>query len=127
MNILTYIVPVTLALAVLGNWQDWQTGYIVPAARLIGGPWLGISMLVASIIGTTALSNSTILYTTRIPAAMAEDGYLPAWLGKLHARYGTPARAIAVSTVVYCILAKFRVVDLVNIYICCLLYTSRCV
>jgi amino acid transporter len=124
MNILTYIVPVTLALAVLGNWQDWQTGYIVPAARLIGGPWLGISMLVASIIGTAALSNSTILYTTRIPAAMAEDGYLPAWLGKLHARYGTPARAIAVSTVIYCILAKFQVVDLVNIYIWTRIATS---
>src|SRR6202453_455188 len=83
MNILTYILPTTLALAVLGNWQEWRTDYIVPEARLIGGPWLGISMLVASIIGTAALSNSTILYTTRIPAAMAEDGYLPAWLGKI--------------------------------------------
>ena len=81
-------------------------------------------MLIGSIIGTAALSNSTILYTTRIPAAMAEDGYLPAWLGTLHARYGTPARAIAVSTVIYCILAKFRVVDLVNVYIWTRIATS---
>src|ERR1700691_385069 len=73
--------------------------YIVTASRLIGGAWLGIAMLVASIIGTLSLSNSTILYTTRIPATMAEDGYLPKWLGGIHPRFRTPARAIAVSTV----------------------------
>ena len=117
MNILTYIVPISLALAVLGNWQKWETGYIVTASRLVGGEALGVSMLVASIIGTLSLSNSTILYTTRIPATMAEDGYLPASLGKIHDRFGTPARAIAVSTLVYCILAKYPVEDLVNIYI----------
>jgi len=117
MNILTYILPTTLAIAVLGNWQEWQTGYIVTASRRIGGEWLGAAMLVASLIGTLSLSNSTILYTTRIPATMAEDGYLPAWLGKIHSRYRTPARAIAVSCAVYCVLARFNVEDLVNIYI----------
>jgi amino acid transporter len=117
MNILTYILPTTLALAVLGNWQKWDTGYIVTASRLIGGEALGAAMLVASIIGTLSLSNSTILYTTRIPATMAEDGYLPAWLGKIHPRFGTPAHAIGASALVYCLLAKFPVEDLVNIYI----------
>lgn len=124
MNILTYTLPATLALAVLGNWQAWETGYIVTASALIGGHLLGLAMLVASIIGTASLSNSTILYTTRIPATMAEDGYLPAWLGKLHPRYGTPARAIAVSTVVYCLLAGTNVVDLVAIYIWTRIATS---
>jgi len=124
MNILTYTLPATLALAVLGNWQVWDTGYIVTASRLIGGPALGVAMLAASIIGVASLSNGTILYTTRIPAAMAEDGYLPAWLGKIHPRYGTPVRAIAVSTVVYCVLAKFPVTDLVNIYIWTRIATS---
>ncbi len=117
MNVLTYVVPTTLALAALGNWQEWKTDYIVTASRLIGGEWLGAAMLVAAMIGTLSLSNSTILYTTRIPATMAEDGYLPAWLGKIHPRYGTPARAIGVSLVIYCILARYNVEDLVNIYI----------
>jgi amino acid transporter len=81
-------------------------------------------MLVASIIGTASLSNSTILYTTRIPAAMAQDGYLPAWLGKIHPRYGTPARAIAVSFVVYCLLAGSNVTVLVSIYIWARIATS---
>jgi amino acid transporter len=117
MNILTYLVPTALALAVLGNWRQWTTGYIVTAARLIGGQALGTGMLVAS------LSNSTILYTTRIPATMAEDGYFPVWVGKL-SRFGTPARAIAISTAVYCIVAKYRVEDLVNIYIWTRIATS---
>jgi len=117
LNVLTYILPTTLALAALGNWQEWKTDYIVTASRLIGGEWLGAAMLIAAMIGTLSLSNSTILYTTRIPATMAEDGYFPAWLGKIHARFLTPARAIAVSTAVYCVLAKYPVEDLVNIYI----------
>lgn len=117
MNILTYILPTTLALAALGNWQDWQTNYIVTASRLIGGEWLGAAMLIAAMIGTLSLSNSTILYTTRIPATMAEDGYLPAWLGNIHPRFRTPAHAIGLSAIVYCVLARFNVEDLVNIYI----------
>jgi amino acid transporter len=124
LNILTYTVPATLALAALGNWELWQTGYIVTASQLIGGHPLGVAMLVASIIGTASLSNSTILYTTRIPATMAEDGYLPAWLGKIHPRYGTPARAIAFSTLIYCLLAGTNVVDLVNVYIWTRIATS---
>jgi len=124
LNIVTFILPAALALAVLGNWQAWQTGYIVTASGLVGGHSLGLAMLIASIIGIAALSNGTILYTTRIPATMAEDGYLPAWLGKIHPRYGTPARAITFSTVVYCLLAKTNVVDLVNVYIWTRIATS---
>ena len=41
MTILTYILPATLTLAALGNWQNWQTGYIVTASTLIGGGVLG--------------------------------------------------------------------------------------
>ncbi len=117
MNILTYVLPTTLALAALGNWQQWDTGYIVTAARQIGGQWLGAAMLVASIIGTLSLSNSTILYTTRVPATMAEDGYLPSWLGKIDTRFRTPVRAIAVSTVIYCLLCRFSVELLIAVYI----------
>jgi amino acid transporter len=124
LNIITYTLPAMFALAVLGNWSAWDTGYIVTASRLVGGEPLGAAMLVASIIGTLALSNSTILYTTRIPATMAEDGFFPQALGKIHSRYGTPARAILISVVVYCILAKWDVVALVDIYIWTRIATS---
>jgi amino acid transporter len=124
LNIITYTLPATLALAALGNWAMWQTGYIVTASRLIGGPLLGAAMLVASVLANLSLSNSTVLYTTRIPAAMAEDGYLPRWLSQIHPRFGTPARVIVVSAVIYCALAGWPVVNLVNIYIWTRIATS---
>lgn len=122
--VITYILPPALALAVLGNWAEWKTGYLVQAARTIGGPALSAAMLVASIIAVASLSNSTILSTTRIPFAMAQDGFLPGWFAKINPRYGTPARAIAFSTVVYCLLAFTKVVDLVAVYIWLRIATS---
>jgi amino acid transporter len=81
-------------------------------------------MLVASIIAVASLSNSTILSTTRIPFAMAQDGYLPNWLAAVHPRYGTPARAIVFSTIIYSALAVTNVVNLVAIYIWLRIATS---
>jgi len=122
--VLTYVLPAALALAALGNWAEWKTGYMVRAAQQLGGPALGVAMLGASIIAVASLSNSTILSTTRIPFAMAQDGYLPRWLATVHPRHGTPARAIAFSTVIYCLLAVRSVVDLVAIYIWLRIATS---
>ncbi len=63
-----------------------------------------------------ALLNSTILTSTRMPFAMAEDGYLPRALTVQHARYGTPWLAIIVSAVVYGLLAVHSLVQLIVIY-----------
>jgi len=122
--VLTFVLPCALALAALGNWAEWRTGYLVIAARTLGGPALGAAMLAASTIAVASLSNSTILSTTRLPFAMAQDGYLPRWLAALHPRYGTPARAIALSTAIYCLLAVGNVVDLVAVYIWLRIATS---
>ncbi|HXE74627.1 MAG TPA: APC family permease [Candidatus Xenobia bacterium] len=124
--VLTYTLPMVLALAALGNWSEWKTGYIVTAAAAVGGPALGVAMLAASIIAVAALSNSTILSTTRMPFALAQDGYLPRWLAAVHPRYGTPARAIVFSTIGYCLLALLlpNVVELVAIYLWLRIATS---
>jgi len=124
MAVLTYVLPCGLALAALGNWSEWTTGYLVPAARAIGGPALGAALLVASIVAIASLSNSTILSTTRLPFAMAQDGYLPRWLAAIHPRYGTPVRAIVLSTIIYSLLAATNVVNLVVIYIWTRIATS---
>ncbi len=115
--VLTYVIPCALALAALGDWAEWKTGYMVVAAEKIGGPALKVAMVLATSIATASLSNSTILSTTRMPFAMAEDGYLPRWLAALHPKYGTPAKAILFSTVIYCVLAGTDVVALIDIYI----------
>jgi len=122
--VLTFVLPTGLALAALANWSEWKTGYMVSAAQQLGGPALGVAMAAASGIAVASLSNSTILSTTRLPFAMAEDGYLPRWLAGVHPRYATPARAIVVSTIIYCALAVGAVVDLVAIYVWLRIATS---
>ena len=77
MSIAAYFLPTLASLAALGNWQSWHTGFFPTAAQLIGGRWLGAWMSLAAMITYVALLNSTILTSTRMPFAMAEDGYLP--------------------------------------------------
>jgi amino acid transporter len=113
----TYFLPTITSLAALGNWQDWHTGYLSEAARLIGGPQLGFWMTVAAMITNVALLNGTVLTTTRMPAAMAEDGYLPAKLTSLHPRFGTPWIAIIISAIVYALLAFQTLTGLITIYV----------
>jgi amino acid transporter len=115
--VLTYALPTMLALAALGNWREWNTGYLASAAGAIGGPALGAAMLAASVVGTASLSNSTVLSTSRVPFAMAEDGYLPRWLAELHPRYRTPTRAIVMATILCSAVAVTNVVELVAVYI----------
>ena len=117
LSIATYFLPTFAALAALGNWQQWKTGYFSDAAALIGGHWLGSWMTVGAMVTNLALLNSTVLTTTRMPFAMADDGYLPPFLGRKHPRYGTPWIAILVSAAIYAALALHTLGQLVSIYI----------
>jgi len=117
LSMATYILPTVASLGALGNWQDWHTGYLSDAARLVGGPQLGFLMTLAAMVTNVALLNSTVLTTTRMPAAMANDGYLPAKLTSLHPRYGTPWIAIIVSAIIYALLAFQTLAGLITIYV----------
>jgi amino acid transporter len=116
MSIATYFLPMLVCLAALGNWQSWHTRYFSDAAQLIGGPWLGAWMTIAAMLTNIALLNGTVLSSTRMPFAMAEDGYLPKVLARIHPRYGTPWIAIVASALVYGLLAVQSLVQLISIY-----------
>lgn len=116
MSIAVYFLPTLVSLAALGNWGSWHTRYFSDAAQLIGGPWLGAWMTVAAMVTCVALLNGTILASTRMPFAMAEDGYLPHVLTGVHRGYGTPWIAIIVSAVIYGLLAMHSLVQLIVIY-----------
>jgi amino acid transporter len=122
LSMATYFLPTLAGLAAGGDWQKWHTGYFSDAAQQIGGmllghPWLGTWMTLAAMVGNVALLNSTVLTTTRMPFAMAEDGYLPPALTRKHSRYGTPWLAIVISAVIYGILAQHKLTQLISIYI----------
>ena len=116
MSIAVYFLPTFASLAALGNWHDWHTRYFSDAAQLIGGPWLGSWMTIAAMVTNVALLNATVLASTRMPFAMAEDGYLPPVLTGIHRRFGTPWIAIITSGVVYGLLAFHSLVQLITIY-----------
>jgi amino acid transporter len=117
LSIAAYFLPTFAGLASAGEWQNWHTGFFSDAARMIGGPWLGTWMTVAAMICNIALLNSTVLTATRMPFAMAEDGYLPAALTRRHSRYGTPWLAIVVSATIYGLLAWQSLGQLISVYI----------
>lgn len=124
LSIATYFLPTLCSLAALGNWQQWHTRYFSDAAQLIGGPWLGLWMTLAATITNVSILNSTVLACTRMPFAMAEDGYLPRTLTRLHPRYGTPWVAIVVSAIIYALLAWHTLTQLISVYIWLRIATS---
>jgi amino acid transporter len=116
MSIAAYFLPTLASLAALGNWSSWHTGYFSTAAQLIGGPWLGAWLTVAAMITYVSLLNATILASTRMPFAMAEDGYLPHALTGKHPHYGTPWIAIITSSAIYALLAIHSLLQLIALY-----------
>jgi amino acid transporter len=116
MSIAVYFLPTLASLAALGNWHDWHTRYFSDAAQLIGGPWLGSWMTLAAMITNVSLLNATVLTSTRMPFAMAEDGYLPRAFTRKHPRFATPWIAILVSGLIYGLLAVHSLLQLISIY-----------
>jgi amino acid transporter len=116
LSIVAYVLTLSAGLTALGNWQEWETGYLVTAGRLIGGNVLGTSIFLAAVIANFVLLDSTLLSVSRLPLTMAEDGYFHPALGKVSERFGTPVRSILLSTALCAALAFFTVPQLIAVY-----------
>jgi len=91
---LTYVLPI-LAVRHLGIApSEWSTGSWAVVARAVAGPWLEIGIIVGGILSALGMLNALILSYTRIPPALAQDGYLPAIFARRNARTGAPAVSI---------------------------------
>src|SRR6185312_11086640 len=93
MVMLTYAIPVSAAAWAGIPSARFSTGSWVDVARMLGGPLLALAIVVAGVVddfGT--FSNLTMSYT-RLPHALAEDGFLPA-VFKKRLRNGSPWVAI---------------------------------
>jgi len=116
LSIATYVLTISAGLTALGNWQEWETGYLVTAGRILGGNLLGTSIFLAVVISSFVLLDSTLLSFSRLPLTMAEDGYFHPALGKVSKRFGTPVRSILLCTVLCAALAFFTVPQLIAVY-----------
>ena len=72
-----------------------------------GGKVFALIVMIA-ILGTLG---AVIVTAPRVSYAMARDGYLPASIGRLHPRFGTPVRAIALQAMLACVVVGLATFD----------------
>lgn len=80
---------------------------LADAARAFLGSPGAVLISIGAIISTSGTLNASILFTSRVPFALAEQGQLPAVLARIHPRFRTPHVAILVSASVILALTLF--------------------
>jgi amino acid transporter len=96
---LTYMLPI-LAVRHIGIARsEWTAGSWASVARVVAGPWLEIGMIVGGMLSALGMLNALIMSYTRIPPALAEDGYLPPILARRDPTTGAPTVSIVVCAV----------------------------
>ncbi|MEO6527700.1 MAG: APC family permease [Gemmatimonadaceae bacterium] len=97
-----YLIPLLAALSA-SDWTTWVEGGWPQIALAVGGtlgPWLAAWIALAGMVSAVALFNALLLAYSRIPFVMAQDGLLPAALGRTDSR-GTPRTAVLIAAVCY--------------------------
>jgi len=85
----TYVLPL-LAMALTGlSGDSFSTGDWMTAAKAIGGPLLGVAVVVGGMITGVGMFNALVMSYSRLPTAMAEDGMLPRIFARRNSR-GVP-------------------------------------
>jgi amino acid transporter len=121
--VLCYLLPLLAGIASTTDPSVWNESAGWPViANAIGGHWLGLMVALAALVSSWALFNSQLLYVSRLPYAMALDGWLPAPLARVSRRSGVPAVALLSSCAVTACFVAFSFGKLVVIDI--LLYTA---
>ena len=93
MIMLTYAIPVcAVAWAGIPS-SHFTTGAWVDAARTLGGPLLAAAVVIAGVVDDFGTYSNLTMSYTRLPHALAEDGFLPSVFTK-KLRNGSPWVAI---------------------------------
>ena len=96
--VLTYLLPIA-AMAHAGvPSSDWETGAWVTFAGRLGGQKLALFMTAAGLVAALSTFNALVMSLSRLPYAMARNGFLPKVFAKENAR-GAPWVAIVVCAI----------------------------
>jgi amino acid transporter len=110
----SYVLPMGVALASGAvQWNAWTTGVLPTIARAVGGAWLGHAVAAGAVLSTAGLFMSLLLTNSRLPYVLALDRAMPAWLGLVHPRFGTPWPAVVLSSACYAAFAAFSFKELI--------------
>lgn len=108
MACLSYVIPTAVGVAALNNWADWKGGYFSIAATLLGGQGLGTAMAIAGLCSNALLLNVTMLAISRVPLAVADDGFLPRYFSTHHPRFNTPTVSLLFGSVACSLLSQLQ-------------------
>jgi amino acid transporter len=73
---------------------DPKRGLLVEAADLTFGTVGEVTLLIAALLATLSSANAATMASSRISYGMGRDLVLPAWFGRAHPKYKTPANGI---------------------------------
>ena len=74
--------------------ENYEGATLVDVGRSIAGPLGAIVITMAAVFSIGGNLSGSILGAPRITFSMAHERMLPAWFGRVHARYATPDRSI---------------------------------
>jgi amino acid transporter len=119
-----YVLPVVAGIGASTSPALWSESAGWPAiARLMAGNWLAIAVATMGVVSAWSMFNSQLLYVSRIPYAMACDGWLPSPLMRISKATGVPINALALACIVSGMVAALPFTKLVVIDI--LLYSAE--
>jgi amino acid transporter len=103
--IASYALPTLAGLVAVGGWQDWESGQFTSMGVQLGGPALGTWLFLGGVASYSVIFLAYLVWWSRLAWAMAADGNLPRFLGRLHPRYGTPHNALLSYALIYSAMA----------------------
>jgi amino acid transporter len=120
--IAVYFIPTLIGLGSVGQWESWASSEgisFVEIGQQLGGPVLGIVILIAAITANLALFNTYLATGTRAPFVMAEDNLFPKLVGKLHPKFKTPYISILIMAGLQAILVtgSFEQLVLIDVFL----------
>jgi amino acid transporter len=93
---ISYIVPVGAMWMTGLPASSWDTGFWADVAGILGGPLLRFGLALGGMISGFGMFNALVMSYSRLPLAMAQDGMLPKFFGKLHRKSKAPWVTIVV-------------------------------
>lgn len=85
---------VQLSYVAVMNGRDGGDAPLVAFGTILAGPIGGLVLMIAALCSLAGNLMGSLTSTPRVTLALAQQGSLPAWFGKIGERFGTPANSI---------------------------------
>ncbi|MGO9262364.1 MAG: APC family permease [Bryobacteraceae bacterium] len=114
---ISYVVPVGAVAATGLDPNSWSTGGWADVGRAVlggaAGAILAVAITIGGMVGAAGTLNALTMALSRLPAVMAEDGYLPKLLARRNPRTDAPWAAIVACAIAWAACLQFSFTKLI--------------